>query len=200
MIGAIVALALQAIGADAAASAGADARAAPASSNAVDAIADILAHTPAEPPSPAPEPNTPQPSPPPVVASPSSPETSPEQRARMYKSGVRSSFQARQSRQGPLDGRWVLNDPDGKGLYMLQLADPGAGRGPVEGAWRDLGRQGAADASGFLISADRSGQTLVLTFEEGNSCVVTLMLGADGRWTGALRTANRNQPVVMTRS
>ena len=135
MIGAIVALALQAIGADAAASAGADARAAPASSNAVDAIADILAHTPADPPSPAPEPNTPQPSPPPVVASPSPPETSPEQRARMYESGVRSSFQARQSRQGPLDGRWVLNDPTARAFTCCNR--PIRGRGADR--WRAPG-------------------------------------------------------------
>lgn len=118
----------------------------------------------------------------------------------MYESGVRSSFEARESRQGPLDGRWVLNGADGKGLYMIQFDDPGPGRGPVEGAWRDLVRQGAVGSSGFLASADRSGQDLVVKFQENAPCVVTLALGADGRWTGSLRTADGSRPVVMTRS
>jgi hypothetical protein len=118
----------------------------------------------------------------------------------MYESGVRSTFQAREARQGPLDGRWALNDPDGKGLYMIQLADPGPGRGPVEGAWRDLAREGAVGSSGFLTSAERAGQDLVLKFQEDQLCVVTLTLGADGRWTGRLQSAEGTRPVVMTRS
>ncbi len=200
MIGAIFALALLAIGADAAppvgdaAAANAGAQAQPPSSNAADAIADILAHTP---PDSAPPPAVAPPSPP---VPPPAPELTPDERARMYETGVRSSFEARESRQGPLDGRWLLADADGKNLYMLQLTDPGVGRGPVEGAWRDLERQGAVGASGFLASADRYGADLVLKFEEGDPCVVTLVLGADGRWTGSLRTADRSRPVVMTRS
>jgi hypothetical protein len=83
---------------------------------------------------------------------------------------------------------------------MLQLTDPGTGRGPVEGAWRDLSRQGAVGASGFLTSAEHLGRDLVLKFEEGQSCVVTLTEGPDGRWTGALRTGEGNRPVSMTRS
>ena len=205
MIGAVLTLALQAIGADAAAAASpaldASAQVKPAPANAADAIADILANIPpdAAPPPPTPTagapPPPPQPPPPPPPPGPTI-----EERAQMYESGVRSSFQARESRQGPLDGRWALTDADGKSLYMLQLTDPGIGRGPVEGAWRDLRRQGAVGASGFLTSAERSGQDLVLKFEEGDACVVTLVLGADGRWTGALHIANRSQPVAMTRS
>jgi hypothetical protein len=197
MIGAVLALALQAIGADAAAAAspagGPDAQTTSAQANAADAIADILANTPpdAAPPTPMP----PAESPPPPLPGPTV-----EERAQMYESGVRSSFQARESRQGPLDGRWVLTDADGKSLFMLQLTDPGVGRGPVEGAWRDMERQGAVGASGFLTSADRSGPNLVLKFEEGDACVVTLAQGADGRWTGALRVADHSRPVVMTRS
>jgi len=61
-------------------------------------------------------------------------------------------------------------------------------------------RQGAVGASGFLTSADRYGQDLVMKFEEGGPCVVTLMLRADGRWTGSLRIADQSRPVVMTRS
>lgn len=197
MIGAVLALALQAIGADAAAAAspagGPDAQTTSAQANAADAIADILANTPPDAAPPAPMPPA-ESSPPPL------PGPTVEERAQMYESGVRSSFQARESRQGPLDGRWVLTDADGKSLFMLQLTDPGVGRGPVEGAWRDMERQGAVGASGFLTSADRSGPDLVLKFEEGDACVVTLAQGADGRWTGALRVADHSRPVVMTRS
>lgn len=181
MIGAIFALALQL----------ADATPAPPAAlsppaNAADAIADIIAQSAAEASSIAP------PAPPPGPT--------PEERAQLYESGVRSTFQAREARQGPLDGRWVLAAADGEKLYMLQLADPGLGRGPVEGAWRDLARQGAVGASGFLASADRSGPDLVLKFNEDAPCVVTLTLGADGRWSGALQTAAASRAVTMTRS
>jgi len=186
MIGVILALALQV----------ADASPAPpkppvaAPSNAADAIADIIAQTAADTPPPASRPSPPPPPP---------PGPTPEEQAKIYESGVRSTFEAREARQGPLDGRWVLADAEGKSLYMFQLADPGPGRGSVEGAWRDLARQGAAGASGFLSSADRSGQDLVLRFEEDAPCVVTLAQGADGRWTGVLRAAAASRPVVMTR-
>ncbi|HVY32920.1 MAG TPA: hypothetical protein VG960_00740 [Caulobacteraceae bacterium] len=187
MIGAILALALQVADATPAPAAAPS----PPTSNAADAIADIIAGAAAEPP-PAPA-AAPAPPPPP-------PGPTPEERAQMYESGVRSTFQAREARQGPLDGRWVLTGADGKSLYMIQLADPGPGRGPVEGAWRDLERQGAVGASGFLASAERLGQELVLKFDEDAPCVVTLTLGADGRWSGALRTAAANRPVTMSRS
>jgi hypothetical protein len=120
--------------------------------------------------------------------------------AARYASGVRSSFEARQARQGPLDGRWTLSDTDGHGLYVFQLADPGPGRGPVEGAWRDLDRQGAADALGFLDAAERSGQGLILSFREAQLRTVTLTQGTDGRWTGQIVSEGQARPVVMTRS
>jgi hypothetical protein len=198
MIGAIFALALQA-------TAGADTP----PRNAADGIGEILAHTPPDAPVPAPPPaavpapapaSAPAPPPvmaPPIAAAPSSP---PDGRASLYESSIRSTFEAREARQGPLDGRWTLSDADGKGLYIFQLADPGAGRGPVEGAWRDLGRQGSANASGFLASADRTGEALVLRFEEGQAWVVTLTLGPDGRWSGRMQAADQSRPVVMTRS
>ena len=160
-----------------------------ASSNAADAIADIIESAD----------QAPVPAPPALPPAPIPYAPTPEEQAKIYESGVRSTFEAREARQGPLDGRWVLADAEGKSLYMFQLADPGPGRGSVEGAWRDLARQGAAGASGFLSSADRSGQDLVLRFEEDAPCVVTLAQGADGRWTGVLRAAAASRPVVMTR-
>ena len=127
------------------------------------------------------------------------PESPGPDRAATYAAGVRSAFEAREARQGPLDGRWTLSDADGRELYMFQFADPGPGRGPVEGAWRDLDHQGG-EASGFLAGADRSGQALVLRFEDGQARTVTLTLGADGRWTGRLQADDRSRAVVMTRS
>ena len=198
MIGAIFALALQA-------TAGADTP----PRNAADGIGEILAHTPPDTPTPAPAPPpaaapaaAPASAPPPAIAPPlaSAPSSPPDGRASPYESSIRSTFEAREAQQGPLDGRWVLSDAAGKGLYMIQLADPGPGRGPVEGAWRDLGRQGAANASGFLASADRAGEALVLRFEEGQAWVVTLTLGPDGRWSGRMQAADQSRPVVMTRS
>jgi hypothetical protein len=211
MLAAIFALALQATNA-----APAPAPAPAPSRNAADGIGDILAQTPpdepAPPPAAAPAPPAPAaaasapppPIAPPVVSAPAPaapPEPPPPNPGvSLYESDVRSTFQAREARQGPLDGRWTLSDADGKGLYMFQFSDPGPGRGPVEGAWRDLGRQGAVDSSGFIARADRSGQGLVLRFEGKPSWVVTLTLGADGRWIGRMQTADQTRPVVMTRS
>ena len=209
MIGPLLALALQA-------TAPADAPA----HNAADSIDDILNRAPSDRPPPAPPVPAaaapavaaPNPTPPPqaTTASPPSAPSVPQApipyQSRYddgpdrYASGVRSNFQAREARQGDLDGRWTLSDPDGKGLYVFQFADPGPGRGPVEGAWRDLARQGAPNASGFLDAADRTGSALSLSFEETGRLTITLIQGADGRWTGVIHDADRTKPVIMTKS
>jgi hypothetical protein len=183
---------------------------APAEHNAADAIADILARTPPDgPPAPAVPAQTPAA---PPAAAPSSvaaaptgsaafPAVSaPADRAQRYESSLRASFQAREARQGDLDGRWTLTDVDGKALYIFQLADPGPGRGPVEGAWRDLGRTDGARTSGFIDAAARSGRSLTVNFQDAGPCTVTLTEGADGRWTGQIKVGDKTQAVVMGRA
>ncbi|HUO21313.1 MAG TPA: hypothetical protein VMU59_02215 [Caulobacteraceae bacterium] len=216
MIGAVFALAL--LAADASPSSAAPAPAPPTTRSTGDLIADILAQTPPAPvtpkgppaPTAAPGPGQPAPPTPPITppialqidpAAASTLDTAPGgEPPTRYDQGMRSSFQAREARQGDLDGRWTLTDPDGKALYVFQLADPGRGRGPVEGAWRDLGQAGGPAASGFIDAADRVGRALTLNFQDAGPCTVTLTQAPDGRWTGQIKTAAATRPVVMARS
>jgi len=113
--------------------------------------------------------------------------------AAAYESRVRASWASAQSFQGPLDGGWTLAAASGP-LYALQLAD--RGRGSVEGAWRDLRRPGALDASGLIDPADDAGAEVTLRLGGG---VATLRRGADGRWAGTLDEAGRTQAVNLSR-
>jgi hypothetical protein len=109
-----------------------------------------------------------------------------------YDSRLRSSAASAQSFQGPMDGGWTLSAA-GRALYAFQLTDR---NGAVEGAWRDLRRAGALDASGFFDIVERTGGDLTFRFTES---VVAVLHPEGGRWTGELTEGGRREAVSLTR-
>jgi hypothetical protein len=112
-----------------------------------------------------------------------------------YDTRLRSSFASAQGFQGPLDGGWILAAQGGGDLYALQLVDR-ADR--LEGAWRDLRRAGALDASGLVDDIQRTGGDLTLRLTSG--AVAVLHGGQNGGWTGDLTEGARRRPVILRRS
>jgi hypothetical protein len=118
-----------------------------------------------------------------------------------YEARLRSSYNAAQGMQGPLDGRWTLVGPGGQALYSLQLVDSGLGAG-LEGAWGDPRRKGAVDGSGFLDDIQRSGADLFLRFAPkpgAELTVVALRPTPDGRWTGEIYEKGDRKLVTLRR-
>ena len=125
---------------------------------------------------------------------------------------VRAAYAAAEALRGALDGRWRVSSADGAGLYDFQFADSGVSPDPrsatpwtptIEGAWRDLRRDGAIDSSGFVTSITRDGTALVIRFydrDPGRPKVVTLTQRAGGVvWTGSLDDGTGSRPVTMSR-
>ena len=112
-----------------------------------------------------------------------------------YESRLRASSASAQGFQGPLDGGWTLAAAEGE-LIAFQLVDR---NGAVEGAWRDLRRKGALDASGFIDQVERVGGDVTFRFAAGAK-VAVLRAGDDGRWTGELIEAGRSRAVSLRRS
>jgi hypothetical protein len=124
---------------------------------------------------------------------------------------VRGAFAAAEALRGGLDGRWRLSNADGTPLYIFQLADSGYASDPrsstpwaptIEGAWRDLQREGAIDSSGFVTAVERTGGAVVIRFynrDPSRPLVVTLTQGASGDWSGALEADGARRSVVMSR-
>jgi hypothetical protein len=122
-----------------------------------------------------------------------------------------AAFQAAEAMQGPLDGLWRLQDGQGRTLFIFSLADAGGPPAPlaadpdrpgIEGAWRDPGRAGAADGSGFLDIVRRDGGRLTIRFvagPDGRPQILTLTAAGDGRWTGQLNDGGARRSVVMSR-
>jgi hypothetical protein len=109
-----------------------------------------------------------------------------------YDSRLRSSAASVRGFQGPLDGGWTLA-AGGRPLYAFQLVDR---NGSVEGAWRDLRRAGALDASGFFEIVERTGGDLTFRFEGG---VVAVLHPQGDRWAGQLTERGRSEAVSLTR-
>ena len=155
-------------------------------------IGDLLAKQAAALPDPeetgrAPEPAPSQERAPPPVASPGL-------SGEAYDRRIRASIAAAQGYQGPLDGGWTLSAPDGE-LYALQLVDRGRGQA-IEGAWRDLRKPSAPDASGFIDQVERTGGEVTVRF---GTRVAVLRGGADGRFAGELTEGEAHRPVTMVR-
>ncbi|RAK59283.1 hypothetical protein DJ021_05435 [Phenylobacterium hankyongense] len=128
------------------------------------------------------------------------PDAPPTLKDMAYDSRIRSSFASAQAFQGPLDGGWTLA-ADGEGdLYNLQLSNRGE---RLEGAWRDLRRKGALDASGLVDDIQRSGSQLTLRFSPAPGkpvAVATLQGGYDGRWSGELAQGSERKRITLRRT
>ena len=147
------------------------------------------------PPTAAETPPPPPPAPPPVDAD----------------ASIRAAYLNAENQQGPLDGRWRLTSPDGTSLFAFVIADTGGAPSPhaalpsspeIEGAWRDLRREGGVGTSGLLISVEHLADTVEIRFYEADPAaptVVKLHDDASGVWSGELFEAGAKTPVIMKR-
>ncbi|KRA65731.1 hypothetical protein ASD79_00120 [Caulobacter sp. Root655] len=121
--------------------------------------------------------------------------------AEAYDLRIKGSILAAQGLQGPMDGAWSLNGPDGATLYDLQIVDPAGGYGGLEGAWRDVRRPGAVGSTGLIDFVDRSTGELTARFSPrpGQSATVTLRPRGDGAWVGSLSENGADTAVTARR-
>jgi hypothetical protein len=117
-----------------------------------------------------------------------------------YQNRVLGVFRAAQGRQGALDGRWRVN-ADGVDVYILQFADPGAGESRIEGAWRNVRREGGLDASGFIDQVSRENDEVVVRFTDAarRTAEIRLRTTPDGDGVGRIHWPQGGANVVMTR-
>lgn len=115
--------------------------------------------------------------------------------------GLESARLAMDSRMGPLDGAWVVEDAGGAPLLALILTDP-APSGAIEGAWADLTGPVGARPSGVIGAVTREDGALSVSFlAPGDADPVRLRLRPDGDgWRGRLiRPGGPVRTVVMRR-
>lgn len=106
---------------------------------------------------------------------------------------IAGSAVAAQSRQGPLDGTWVLEGARGRTLYVLQIVDPVTGS-DLQAAWRRGETLGVAQAV-------RRGDRLSLTLDDhGETVRAVLHPVAASRWRGALVRGGQRRVVSLVRS
>ena len=110
---------------------------------------------------------------------------------RAYDARLRMSASAARSFYGPLEGGWTLA-VGGQHLFALQLIDR---TGFVEGAWRDLRRPGALDASGLIDAAEWTGGDLTLRF----TGAVLVIRPAGVGWTGELTEGGSTKAARLIR-
>ena len=109
-----------------------------------------------------------------------------------YDDRLRSAMASATAFQGPMEGAWTLNSGS-RELFLLQLADR---NGIVEGAWRDPGRPGALEGSGFIEQVERTATGL--TFRIGDQAIA-FKVDAEGRWAGELTRAGSIEAVTLRR-
>lgn len=120
--------------------------------------------------------------------------------AEAYDLRVKGSILAAQGLQGPLDGGWSIEGPDGAALYRLQIVDK-VGGDALEGAWRDLRRAGAMGSTGLIDVLDRSGGGFLARFtpRPGRPASLDLTSRGDGAWTGKLNENGTETPITAHR-
>ena len=121
--------------------------------------------------------------------------------AEAYDLRVKGSILAAQGLQGPLDGGWAIEGPDGKTLYALQIVDKVGGYEGLEGAWRDVRRIGAVGSTGLIDFADRSYNGFQARFSPrpGQLSTLDLTPRGDGTWSGKLNENGVQTSVVARR-
>ncbi|WP_426038615.1 hypothetical protein [Brevundimonas sp. DC300-4] len=118
-------------------------------------------------------------------------EHAPSRADNAYDAGVNNAERSMDARMGPLDGRWLLKDGEGRTLMTVSLMDQGETR-PLEGGYR------TADATaevGPLTTAERSAGVLVLEMGGGR---LSLQSAGEG-WSGVLARGDREWPVTLVR-
>lgn len=108
-----------------------------------------------------------------------------------YDRGVAAARSSMDARMGPLDGRWTVKDEQGQAVFRLVMSDRGPDK-PLEGAWR---ADGDATRYGFIDAAERTDQSVTLSWEGGR---LVLHPAADG-WTGDLTEGGRTRMVSLSR-
>jgi hypothetical protein len=121
--------------------------------------------------------------------------------AEAYDLRVKGSILAAQGLQGPLDGGWAIEGPDGATLYALQLVDKVGGYDGLEGAWRDPRRPGTVGSTGLIDFVDRSYSGFLARFSPRPGQLATLDLTprGDGSWSGKLNENGVETPVTAHR-
>ena len=118
-----------------------------------------------------------------------------------YESRIRSTFNAAQGMQGPLDGHWVLK-VNGTEAYDLQLVDKGQGN--LEGAWRDPSRPGAMDSNGFIDEIQNIAGHLTLKFKprrNGTEMIEAVFEAAGyGQWSGGMIVRGERRSATLSRN
>lgn len=109
-----------------------------------------------------------------------------------YDARLKASASAVRAYQGPMDGGWIVS-ADGVDLFILRLTDRD---GAVDGAWRDLRRPGALDASGFLLGAQREGDVVTLRF----GGAILALRSAPAGWSGELTEAGTARAATARRA
>ncbi len=116
-----------------------------------------------------------------------------------YDARIRASVAAAEALQGPLDGRWVVAGPDGRGLFMFQLVDP-ATDAPVEGVFRDLRRVVKQSDIGAIDDLTRGIGGLHVGFRGASGAVtMDLKAGANGAWSGTMTEGGVTTMVSLRR-
>jgi hypothetical protein len=121
--------------------------------------------------------------------------------AEAYDLRIKGSILAAQGLQGPLDGGWSIQGPDGATLYTLQIVDKVGGGDALEGAWRDTRRTGAVGSIGLIDFVDRSDSGFLARFSPRPGQLATLGLTprGDGSWTGKLNENGTETPITARR-
>ena len=136
-----------------------------------------------------------------AVLDPTDPRKSALPMAEAYDLRVKGSILAAQGLQGPLDGGWSIEGPDGATLYALQIVDKVGGYDGLEGAWRDVRRGGAVGSTGLIDFVDRSSGGFLARFapRAGQLATLDLTPRGDGSWSGKLNDNGVETPVTARR-
>ncbi len=121
--------------------------------------------------------------------------------AEAYDLRIKGSIVAAQGLQGPLDGGWAIQGPDGATLYALQIVDKVGGYDGLEGAWRDVRRPGAVGSTGLIDFVDRSYNGFQARFSPrpGQLSTLDLTPRGDGTWSGKLDESGVQTSVIARR-
>lgn len=117
-------------------------------------------------------------------------EHAPSRSENAYDAGVDNAERTMDGRMGPLDGRWLLKDADGRTLMTVSLMDQGEAK-PLEGGYR------TADSAAMVgpLTANRSPGAL--TLEMAGERIALSPTGQS--WAGTMTLNGRERAVTLVR-